>query len=1078
MNSFKRNEGNIFKESKNFNSDPEFIYDEEPLLDDSDSSFSNKEYKKESWLSDSEEEKKKEFWFVSHLGFEQYENKKNRLIMSLRKWSSEKPKVATVYLDHSVFVSTEVIYYYSHFINLLSKIKKDPELSKYPVKAFLSYERRNNKAALESIFKDFEFEVDNLKSYGILINVPNDRRILAKLEKLGFQTKNLNKSIRRQLQWMYRKIVVSPTLEMVFDKVETLNLEYDRIKDLIKEFYPSKGHDPIISTKRTRALNEFREFFNNQYKISDFSNPAFPDLKKRYSLIFKLVNLNPSLSKQIEDKFNYLFATLFSVNQIVKGLDNENSISFNPDTCEFEIVLKSRISNNPFNTKDTEPEGMKVEEERLPYSCWKSLSTCFIDIEKPMWKTDEERQLLQKISELRLELNDPNSKRDAAVLMDEIKQLTERLILHTKEAGDIDLTEDRFKEQISRVMIHIRRENGSVLRQYFKLRSNAKTEKEIKEINGFEVRYFDSEHELVEAVISTLKHEKPYRLVGHVIPYDLKEIRESARKNKTKRFEIAVKKKEPRLWRRGFYQKITMAAQEILDTHRLASVWFPYLKLNVFDLSHKLADVANFIYREKRRMGLSTVLDSEFHKIATHDQLKELEIKAINGDINAEQILDFYSTHDIDPLIEIFDFEPLLRTLYSASLMVPHISISDVAFSPTSMDEIFHMREWSIRHSQLYYGYKEKKREDERQIFKRRLNEYMKRQFSDEGISQFSPGRYKDVYLTYFPLELLLSKAIMPSNSNWSFYFNNLHKDNIIRIAQLQYPKYFLRRNIHLDYYLYRKENDILEQMERQLNISHNELLELFGKYYYVIGKEDGTILMDPLDREMRINQSLTREYYKAYSYIKDKFRSFIISLETINPKASREIKLYINKTPGRRENTDMLFQFFNYFELENSDLISLYNLPEKYSCQLADDSKKMLAQFRKAFNRFKDIEGKIKSILSKPENSFLTEKISAENLMFAFNQFQIKTFKFNQFLALYGIPPDGDDSFRKLINNSYAILGEWIKKNKITVLGAKGDYIFLQGKEIDFSDSPLIPIYRFNEINLVDSKTNLELFE
>jgi len=1071
---------NILSIFKNNNSDKEVTFDEEPLLEIQGVNSKTYEYINERLsISDLEEEKKKEFWFISHLGFEQYENKKNRLILSLRKWSLKNPKVATVYLDHPVLVSSEVIYYYSNFVNLLSKIKNDPELSKYPVKAFLSYERRGNKAALESIFKGFEFEVDNVKSYAILINVPNDRKIMEKLEKLGFQTKNLNKSIRRQLQWMYRKVSISSTLENLFDKVEKLNSEYNEVKELIKEFYPSKGYDSIISAKRTRALNEFRIFFNNQYKISDFKSLEYPDLKKRYPIIFKLVNLNPLLSRTIEEKFKFISSTLFSLNQIVRGIDSENSISFNPDSGEFEIVLKSRVSNNPFCTRDTEPEGMKVEHERIPYSCWKSLSTCFIDIEKPMWKTEEEKQILQRISELQLELKDPNSKREVSVIMDEIKQLTEKLVFHTKESGNIDLTEDRFKEQISRVMIHIRKEDGSVIRKYFKLRkSTIKSGNDINEINGFEVNYFDSEYELVKAVISLLKKEKPYRLVGHVIPYDLKEIRESARKNKTERLEIAVRKKEPRLWRRGFYQKISMAAQEIFDTHRLALVWFPYLKLNVFNLSHKLADVANFVRNEKLRMGLPTVLDSEFHKVASHDQLKELEIKAIKGDFDAEQILDFYSTHDIDPLIEIFDFEPLLRNLYSASLMVPHINISDIAFSPTAMDEIFHLREWSVRHSQLYYGYKEKKREDERQIFKKRLDQYMKRQFSDEGIPQFSPGKYKDVYLTYFPLELLLSKVLMTSNPNWYFYFDNLHNDNIIKIAQLQYPKYFLRRNIHLDYYLYRKENDILEQIEKQFNIPHNYMLELFGKYYYAVGKEDGTILIDNLDREKLANKSLTRQYYKAYSYIKDKFRSFIISIDTINPKASREIKLYINKTSGRRENIDMLFTFVNYFELENSDLIALYNLPKNYYLQLKDDSKKKLAQFRKGFDKFKEIERRIKSILSKPENSFLTERISAENLIFAFNQFQIRLFKFNQFLSLYGIPPDGDNSFRNLINNSYAILGEWVRKNKIVVLGAKGDYIFIQGKDIDFSNSPLIPIRKFNEIHLSESNSTFELFE
>ncbi|MEM4134275.1 MAG: hypothetical protein QXO35_03295 [Candidatus Micrarchaeia archaeon] len=1075
-NDLKENNHIIRNQSIDSQEDDSF-WNDTPL--DEEPSFEAKH--NELHLFSEEEEKKKiqPFWFVSYVGFEEYESKRNRLIMNLRRWSLSSPETVTVYINHPITISTSPFYDYDSLYTYLEKLNKSMDKT-YKITCYLSYADRDKKTELEKKFPDFEFVIDNIKSSVVNATVPCEKRTLDNFEKLGFQTKNINKSIRRQLGWMYKKVKISSELEYIFSKIKELN-ELDSILiEKISKFYgkDSKHYDKILVAKITRAVNDFRHFYLEGNKISDFLTENSGILRGKHPIVYRIFNSNESFARELEE-IGIKFGSLrFSLDLAAKSLNNQNSVIYNWDNEQYELVLQPKSELNPYVKGGTEPEGMLLTDERIPYVCWKSLSTCFIDIEKPMWKTEEERKIMQEISELQAELANKNSTRDPSEINEKIQELSKKMVMKTNQSGDVNLLEDRYKEQISRVMIHLRKEDGSMKRFYFKLRNTAIND-EIKEINGFTVLYFDTEYELLNAVIKFIKQEKPYRIVGHVIPYDLSELRDSARKNKTERFEIAVKKKEPRLWRRDFYQKISLAAQEILDTHRLASVWFPYLKMKPFDLSHKLADVANFIYLQKKRMCIKTVMDTEFHKIATHNELKELEIMAINGNKDAEYKLDFYSTHDIDPLIEIFDFEPTLKLLYKAAAMAPHVPITDVAFSPTSMNEIFHLREWKVRHTQLHYGYKQKKREDERQIFKKRLNEYMKRQLMDEGIPQIKPGLYYDAYMTYIPLELMLSSTFFPSQPEWSSYFKSLHYDPIIKIAELQYPKYFMRQNIHVDYYLYRREMDIYREILRLLNISKDEATNLMQKYYVAVAKADGTAIGTRSKKEF-VKQSLVRQYYATYETVKDKFRSFYISLKTKDKKASRKIKNHIRKGSTRREDNQLTFNFVNFFEKENSDIIKLYNLPSDLESTLEESSKEKLDRFKSQFERLMKINDKIVSILAKSEYSDITDRISAENMVFLFNQYMRAMHYKDMFNAVYQINPEGKFSFRTLIDNAYKTIGEWIKGKNLYVIGAKGDYLFIKdkdGKDIDFTDSPLIPIRKFDKLDLIGDEEDTDTF-
>ncbi len=1028
----------------------------------------------------------KPFWFVSHLGFEEYESRENRLILSLRKWSLDDPKTITVYVRHPVKVATPVFYSYEQFVSVLKRVHKDENVAKYKITAYISLRFRDKKKELEVNFPNISFQVEDSHLFVLNAEVPCDKKILNKLKKYGFQIKNLNKVIRRELEWMYREVTINESLEYLFSRFETLGQLYEKASDIVSSFYSCENYDPSMAAKKTRAFNQIRKFYREKYSMSAFNDPSqFKFVSKKFPIVYKMFLKDSEKFKRIEENMKKLSSLFFSLREIVKQLDSKNSLRYNDDTKAYEIVLESKSSSNPFEHGKTEPNGLIVHKNRISYECWKSLSTCFLDIEKPMWKTEEERKILSQISELQAELINPNSKLDPLETKEKISELTSKILFKSKQSGDVDLSQDRYKEQISRVMMHITREDGSEVRLYFKLNnpSTANSREHEKNLNGFIVLHYDNEYELIGSVLNFLKHEQPYRIVGHVIPYDLSNIRDGARENRTTSFDLAVKKKEPRIWRRGFYQKISMVAQEVIDTYRLGAVWFPYLKTNAFGMTHKLADVSNFIYREKRRMGFPTILSGEFHKIATHDELKELEIKAINGDAVAEQTLDRYSICDIDPLREMFLFEPLLKTIYSAAGMVPHIPITDVAFSPNSITEIFHIREWQSRHAQLNYGYKEKMREDERQIFKKRLDTYMKRQLEDEGIIQLpSKGVFRNVRIAYIPLELLVSGTFFPNTPQWHDYFSKLHKDPVVRFAQLQYPKYFMRRHIHVDYYLYRREKDVLQEFMHQINMSMSEMLMLFQRYYITVFKSNGAYNAS-LNSEFDSmeNKLLTLKYKHAYLMLKDSFRSFYTTLKVKDKSSSRKIKAFIRSEPTRREDSQLIFSFVDLFSKENSDLISLNEMPDMYVDLLEEDSKKKLDRFRAQFIKFREIEKSIIDILSKDENRSLTEKISAENLIFAFNQFSLATHRSRVFNAVYHIAPEGVASFREFLNMAYKTIGDWIRANGVTVIGAKGDYIYFQEKEgqvIDFANAPLIPIGKFEKLELPSEPNYFEIDE
>ena len=1065
------------------------ILDEEPfdapLSSKQDSYFSEGTPKSKEQIARESLGHIKPFWFVSHLGFEEYESKENRLILSLRKWSLDDPKTVTVYVKHPAKISTPVYYSYDSFVSLLNRIEKDKSISKHGITAHISSRHRDKKGELEEMFPKIRFQVEDSHLFVLSAEVPCDRKVLGKMKRHGFQTKNLNKIIRRELQWMYREVEVNDTLEYAFSKTEGLEKLYETAFDIVCSYFPSESYDSRIAAKRTKAFNQIRSFYRNHHAMRSFEGSNSGAISKDFPLAYNMFLKDRAKFENIERAMTELSSQFFALNASIKRLNDGNSIVFNEANRGYEIVLEPKSSGDPFEHGRTEPNGLMIHENRIPYECWKSLSTCFLDIEKPMWKTEGEREILGQISDLQAELLDPNSKSDPSEINEKISELTRELMFNSKQSGDIDLTEDRYKEQISRVMMHVSREDGSESRLYFKLNnpSGAGSREHEKDLAGFTVLHYDNEYELIGSVLNFLKHEQPYRVVGHVIPYDLSNIRDGARANKTTSFDLAVKKKEPRMWRRGFYQKMSMAAQEVIDTYRLSAVWFPYMKLKAFEMTHKLADVSNFVHREKRRMGFRTVLPAEFRKIATHEELKELEIKAINGDANAEQTLDSYSTCDIDPLREIFLFEPLLKTIYDAANMVPHSSITDVAFSPNAITEIFHLREWQSRHAQLNYGYKEKMREDERQIFKRRLDTYMKRQLADEGIMQLpSSGAFRNVHLAYIPLELLVSGTFYPNTPQWHNYFSNLHPDPLIRFAQLQYPKYFMRRHIHVDYYLYRREKDVIYEFINQINMGLSEILNLFQLYYVAVSEKDGTLKATAeLDYSFVERNSLTYKYQNAYLRLKDKFRSFYTTLKVKDKSSSKKIKAFMRSEPTRREDSQLILPFADLFSKENSDLISLNDMPGQYAELLEEESREKLEIFRAQFIKFKELEKSILEILSKEENRKLTEKISPENLVFAFNQFNLASHRGDVFNAVYHISPEGPSSFRAFLNSAYGAIGDWIRANNITVIGAKGDYIYLQGKEgrdVDFAGSPVIPIKKFEKLEISPEQRYVETEE
>lgn len=1081
--------------------------------------------------SEQQAKKTQSYWFCDYVGFEEKQSRENRLIMDFRRWSPERNGsiTTTVYLREPLMLSSEFIYGLEELEKRIDEFKGKPGLNTYKMRVFLATKLGPCLEELKERYPDVEFLSAKNNFSVINVDVPYDVKLLEQLSG-KWQKGNYNKQIRRKLDCLYKKVHMDARLGAVLTKIDQLRSHQDGVRKLIKRVVEAAAGpdcDPRargILSARTKLENEINRFFES-YKGELDTGAALSVLQRsaarEFPLLKKFMN-NPEYARSLHQAIGVklqIRKELSEANRLVKQLDPRNIIEFNFDSGEYELTLASR---QWFDFQ-----------ERLTMDEIRQQVFCYVDIEKPLWKNKREKVAINRRKKLlaymtaiegvmnggrklrrkgffvrlthRQNGNKPKLKRLNALNDEEldtygqalmsriskakelVARLEQKLTINVEGVGPVGLWEDRYDAKISHVVVTFRLEDGSLVRQYHKIKYNAAYSP--VEVNGFPVFEHKDEYSLLTAIVEAARRYRPFANVAHVITYDMPQLREGTRTNRTDRFDIIIPEKEPSLaYVRDFYRKMAQTGQEMFDTCMLGKTLRPYLRIKAMGSSHNLADLLN--YELGLEHGTNFV---PFRKITTHDELRFLEIRRIHGDIEADRKMDEYTTSDSAPMEKLMDV--YLPYIEKIRRLLPHMTLTDIAFSPGCMDEILRKRHWDENHNQQLFGYKQKERHDEIEIFNKRDPSYHKRKLQAKGINT-SPirGLHRNVYLVYIPRAEWLKEVVLLRYPELKTLYEDLGSDPITRIGLLQYMNRFLRQSYLPDYYRCRRESDIEWEYRRRFGAAcegddvDREINALFTKYKLAA------------DRRA---PGLIDKYYSSYDQVKNLFRSFYTSLDALYPKQKRErIRKLLRMRGGgreRRDDTHPTFDFYNLFYEENKDLMALHKLPQNLQLTLTERSLRLLNRYQSTFRTliaaFKDLQRIAEEELGRMEvgGSVMT----TENLVYFYNQHLRAEKKRREFIAKYGVLPEPERSdlksdpksqgasqasqrlsFKDAVDAGYDRLAREIAEKRLIVVAQRGDYLFvktLDEKEIDFSGTTMLPIRRFDTFTETSASLNPE---
>jgi len=1074
------------------------------------------------------------YWFCDYVGFEEKKSRANRLIVDLRHWSPERGSTvtATVYLNEPATISSEFIFGLDSLEKMINEFKGDPKLADCPMKVYLSAQLKAQLEPLKRKYSEVVFENRKDRYSVINVDVPYDTQLLENLSR-KWQTGNFNRQIRGKLGCLYRKVRIDDRLAEALVMTDQIRTAQDEMRRTVKgavEEGAGIGFDPrdrVILSARTRLENEIDSFFGS-YDGEMRADAVLSALDRTASdkhcslrrfaawgdnrrYIEEIMCIKRRIKRMLSGA-NDLLGRLNRVEG--EGRSGDGRIAFNPESGEYELSLSS-MRFFSFN-------------ERLTMGEIRDQVSCYIDIEKPMWKNSREKTAIKRRKELlryigavekalntgkrskrnsfliRLnsshngsrpkakelsELSDDELNAHRHLLLEKvlkarrlIARLEGRLTITVEGIGEVNLWEDRYDAKVSQVVDTFKLEDSSLVRQYYKIKYNPEYSPAV--MNGFPVFEHKDEHALLTSIVLSAMRHRPFSNVAHVITYDLPQLREATRTNRTDLLDIVVPDKEPSLaYARDFYRKMAQTGQEMLDTCMLGRTLFPYLRINAMHSSHKLVDLINYVRSLKHGDDFE-----RFEKIATHKELRFLELRRQHGFREDDEKMDEYTTGDSAPMEELIDFfldfiEPIYR------LMPPDMTLTDIAFSPGCMDSILRWRHWKENHNQHLFGYKQKERQDIQKIFNNRDPSYHKRKLQSVGINTSpAPGQHRNVYLVHVPrAEWLKRVALVRYPELGPLYekLDSLGGNPVMKVGLLQYLNRFFRSSYLPDYYRYRREQDIELQYRERLGAevegddADRAINLMFIKY---------KIMAD------NISPGLMDKYYTAYEQVKNLYRSFYTSLNEIEDKRRREEVRRLIRAPGgkreKREDNHPTFDFYNLFYEENRDLMALHKLHELR--RLGKDLEESLPErsvrlLRRYQSVFESLNGAFKSLQTAAapvvhSNTVCGRTMTAENLVYFHNQHLRAEKKRKEFIAKYRVLPEpasaGPEqsrlSFKDAVDTGYDSLARELVEKRIAVVAQQGDYLFIKAhdeSEIDFSAvRTVLPIKRFEEFSVTSA--------
>jgi len=716
-------------------------------------------------------------------------------------------------------------------------------------------------------------------------------------------------------------------------------------------FLNEKGKEKVIG-----GINlEYNERKFGKFSVLDVNVPNDPKLIEslprefqtgNYDKLFRFGGFYPerkvSLTHGLENKFNE--------NNVLE-LENLSGVEFGEFLSSSEVNL-------------------------LPY--------IIIDIEKPLWKKDEEKRYLniKKGIEKRLKKYSPEDKLKAERIIDEINK---RMTVLVDDVGEISLADSRFDSKVSVVQTSWGFPNkGENFKEVYIY--DPRREVNYDRWEKFKFLKFSSEGALVSELTQKFHERKPIVSYNHNQVYDYTQLRFSAQDHKII-YDPAISDVQPR---RDFVRMFLQRLKEdmiYVDTLWLSKIFYPYLSQKRFGTNHKLAGVAN-------HLGI------DFSKTQSHEDLRFLELKRLFGKTKeirkkAADDLIYYSCDDVNVVEKMIKKMNPFHFLVEMKNLLPFSTYSEIAFSSNSINKLHEFNHFKRTGNLPYYGYKAKERQDEMQIFKKRFSSIKKKSLKWAGLKKAQKGIYeneiKEFYLPFEEFIKNFSFKLNPELKGTYEKFNGTESE----LAFFQYLKSY-SNEILADYYFVRRDEKIYKDCLNSLGTTTKDVERVRKEF-----------------DNMELNKILG-----SFRYLKNHFRSIYVSLK------GKKRKLI---TPTKLNTPDLNYP--KIMELDRN-LFLLRENSKEVAEGLSKFNKKNLKSFLDNFNTF--------------DNEISLYSPFPKELVYSYIYLDRLNSGAKKFFGKYGF---SHNDLKKEIAKGYKKLAREFDDKKLVFLDNIGDYLITQGE-------------------------------
>lgn len=567
--------------------------------------------------------------------------------------------------------------------------------------------------------------------------------------------------------------------------------------------------------------------------------------------------------------------------------------------------------------------GVTFHNEFLTPEEFLSLSRVYLDIEKCLYKTDEEKERLNDrlglLKERKKLSNLPKKERTAWILEREgliekkVGKLEEELMFAVEGMGEIPFFHPDFDSRVS--WVRTRWKNvGRFKKQIDEMIVyDPNSEVDFRTFDGCDIYSEKSERAVVLGrLLPQFKERNPFAIIAQNGAYDSSQLRMAANRLNDI-FDPFFHEVQPK---RAFVRKFIQYMKQdavYLDLMWLTKIFHPWLGQRSLGTDFKLETIA-------RHYGI------DFTKIMRHQELRPHEvIRLAHPDEKVRRehtrFLATYTGSDVPPLEKATDIE-IIDFLFKMKRAMPYLPLTQIATSANCAHLVHEFNHYRRTGNLPFWGYEAKQRNDEIQIFRKRFDDLQRDRIKKEGI-EFEGGTHTGVREVYLSLEEAISPLLFKLSPELGRAYRETGKSPGQHFAFLQFLWAFAE-NVLTDYYFARKETQEFER-SKWPTYSNNEL--------YEEEQETARLCMDPEDFQ---------SFYSTFNGIKNLFRSAYVPL-------SRELRAKLR--PSTQNIKELKLP---YYLRDEADLYLLKKNEKEVKFHLEDaEDRKNVDRFLKSFHTF-----------------------------------------------------------------------------------------------------------------------------